>query len=57
MLTAKYIIVTGTTPEKLEEMVNEKIADGYRPLGGVSVTTNRVSLSQAMIGSLEDIYD
>ena len=33
----EYIIVAGRTFSMLADFVNEKIADGYEPVGGVTV--------------------
>lgn len=34
-LDKKYIVVTGLILDELENNVNEKISEGYIPLGGV----------------------
>ena len=31
-----YIVVSATTAIKLQEAVNEKIAEGYTPIGGLA---------------------
>lgn len=35
----EYICVHGSTPEKLTEAVNQRITEGFKPLGGVAVST------------------
>ena len=35
----KYILVTDSDVEQFEKSVNEKIKQGYTPLGGISVAT------------------
>jgi len=36
-LRPKYLMVPAGAPDHLEKEVNRRIADGYRPIGGVSV--------------------
>jgi hypothetical protein len=43
----KYIIVESTNLNYFKELVNQKIIEGYLPLGGVAVT--RGNYVQAMI--------
>lgn len=33
----EYIVVEGESRQKLAEMVNEKIEEDYRPIGGIAI--------------------
>ena len=35
--TLEYFIVTGSTPPILDEEVNKKLAQGWKPQGGVGI--------------------
>jgi hypothetical protein len=46
---AHYEIVTSTDIAGLERKVNDKIKEGYRPLGGVAKTSEFIPYAQAML--------
>lgn len=49
----KYILVEATSPKELMVRVNDFIAEGYKPQGGISVAchySGSVYYTQAMVG-------
>jgi hypothetical protein len=46
----RYKILVASTPEQLTEQVNKSIAEGWKPLGGVSVAIHvgNVTFCQAV---------
>ena len=34
----EYILLHGSTPEELTQVVNQWIADGFKPIGGIAIS-------------------
>lgn len=52
MKTAEYLIIQSSSIVPLGEAVNEKISEGWKPLGGVAIAHDRFQgmvFAQAMV--------